>query len=227
MSDSFNVSARVWPVMVDGVEVCRVVASDCLVIVRHDADRSFVLGSKADIADFIRQVLEAHPVEAVDVLKVVTDAIWFAFSESPLVKREAEPRVKREAKTKDELRDWLQATLVRSSGSMVRTVDVRWAWHEYFNATQKTGAYLTPHKFHDRLRELGYTLDRASSDGGGTGTHIMGMFMRIGQPTSVRPKKRKGVNRKTIKRTPPAVHPLPISEDYAPLPFALVRQGAC
>ena len=226
MSDSFNVSAMVWPVMVDGAEVCRLVALNGLSVVYRDAGRSVVLDDKAGIADFIRQVLEAHPDEVADVLKVVTEAIWFAFSEPSPVKREAEPRAKREAKPKDELRDWLQATLVRSSGSMVRTVDVRWAWHEYFNATHKTGAYLTPHKFHARLRELGYTLDRASSDGGGTGTHIMGVFMQSGHATSDRPKKRKGVNRKAIKRTPPAVQ-LPISEDYAPLPFALVRQGSC
>lgn len=185
MSDSFDVSARVWSVMVDGAEVCRIFAVNGLSVVYRDADRAFAISDKAGIADFIRQVLEAHPVGAVDVIKAVADAIWFAFSEPPPVKREAKP--------KDELRDWLQATLVHSDGSVVYSKDLRTAWHEYFRATHKTGAYLTPHKFHARLRELGYTVDRITA-GRGTGTHVMGVFMRKDRPRVLQGKASSAVN---------------------------------
>lgn len=173
MSDSFNVSARVWPVMVDGAEVCKFIALNGLSVVYHHADQVLALTDKAAIADFIRQVLEAHTEKVADVLKIVTEAVLFAFSEPPPVKREAKP--------KDELRDWLQATLAHSDESVVYSKDLRTAWHEYFNATHKTGAYLTPHKFHDRLRELGYTVERITA-GRGTGTHIIGVCMRKDRP---------------------------------------------
>ena len=119
------------------------------------------------------------------------------------------------------MRDWVEAAIGRRASSMVKTKDLRKAWNDHLHKTHHFDTIWTPYKFHVRLREYGYKVERMCG-GAGKGTYIVGVFMRNGSAPSARKAKRK-----TIKRTPPAVHPLPISEDYAPLPFALVRQGAC
>ncbi len=173
MSDLVDVSAKVWPIVADGVEVCRVVALDGLVVVCHDVHNSTILRDKADVARFMARLTVSLPVgDIANLAKTLIDAIQFAFDVSTPDK----PRVKRQARTKDELRDWLQASLGHSAESMIKAKDLRMAWNEYFNATHNADAYWTPHQFHDRLRELGYTVERVMGQGG-TGTHVMGVFM--------------------------------------------------
>ena len=190
MSDLVDVSARVWPVVADGVEVCRVVALDDLVVVCHDVHNSTILRDKSDVARFMARLTASLPVgDIANLAKTLIEAIQFAFD----VSNHDKPKAKREAKTKDEMCNWLKASLGHSSESMVYAKDLRTAWHEYFRATHKTGAYLTPHKFHARLRELGYTVDRITA-GRGTGTHVMGVFMRKDRPRVLQGKASSAVN---------------------------------
>jgi hypothetical protein len=173
MSDLIDVSARVWPIVADGVEVCRVVALDDLVVVCHDVHNSTILRDKADVARFMARLTASLPVgDIANLAKTLIEAIQFAFDMSTPDK----PRVKREAKSKDEMCNWLKASLGHSSESTVYAKDLRTAWNEYFNATHNADAYWTPHQFHARLQELGYTVKRVTGQGG-TGTYIMGVFM--------------------------------------------------
>ena len=179
MSDSFDVSARVWPIVVGGVEVGQVIAVDGLVIVHQGTRKSAVLAGKLEVAYFMRQVIEAQPEGAEDLIEAVDDATRAAF--------DMPPSFKREAKSKDELQNWLSASLGQADGSMVRAKDLRLAWNEHYNRKHGCSFYWTPHKFHDRLRELGYTVERASASEG-TCTNIMNVFMRKGRPRLPRAK---------------------------------------
>jgi hypothetical protein len=184
MSDSFDVSARVWPVVVGGVEVGRVIALDGLVVVHQDSRKSAILAGKLEVAYFMRQVLEADSEGVEGLIEAVDDATRAAF-DMPL-------SFKREPKSKDELQNWLNASLGHANGFTVKAQDLRLAWNEYYNLKHGCSVYWTPQKFHARLRELGYTVARASV-GEGTCTNIMNVFMRKGRP-----------RRPSIPRTTPA-----------------------
>lgn len=179
MSDSFDVSARVWPIVVGGVEVGRVIALDGLVVVHQDTRKSAILAGKLEVAYFMRQVLEADSEGVEGLIEAVDDATRAAF-DMPL-------SFKREPKSKDELQNWLSASLGHANGFTVKAQDLRLAWNEYYNLKHGCSVYWTPQKFHIRLRELGYTVERTSASGG-TCTNIMNVFMRKGRPRRPRAK---------------------------------------
>ncbi len=87
MSDSFDVSARVWPIVVGGVEVGRVIALDGLVVVYHGPRKAVVLSGKLEVAYFMRQSLEAASEDGPDndLIGAVASACRFAF-DAPVVK---------------------------------------------------------------------------------------------------------------------------------------------
>ena len=184
MRDSFDAGAKVWPIAVDGVEVGRVVALNGLVVVYRGASKSAVLFDKSDVADFMCEVLEIRPEVGPDALESVGDAIRFAFGSTPSVssKRGAKPKT-------DEMSDWLNAALGHCVGSLVKTKDMRVAWQDHFRRKYGTGYHLSPNKFHDRLRELGYTVERLCGHDG-TSTYIVDAFVHDGFLPARRPTLR-------------------------------------
>jgi len=185
MSDSFDVSARVWPVASSSGD-CRVIATDGLVVVHHGPRKASVLSGKLEVAYFMRQALEADSEEgaANDLIGAVASACRFAFdgpAVKPKAKEQSEAKDKPEAKgkPKDDMREWLNASLGHSVGSIVKSKDLRRAWHDHFHKKHGVGSYWSAYRFHARLREYGYKVERVCGSDG-TGCYIMGVFMRNG-----------------------------------------------
>jgi hypothetical protein len=162
MSDSFDVSARVWPVVSSSGD-CRVIATDGLVIVHHGPRRSSVLSSKLEVAYFMRQVLEAPSEEGADndLIGAVANACRFAFDdhEQPPVGA-ALPSRSHMHKAEQELAEWAEYVLEDRPGSMVKTRDLRKAWNKHFYSSRGRTANWTSHQFDDHLRSFGYKVGR-------------------------------------------------------------------
>lgn len=196
-----DASAKVWPIVVDGAEVGRVVAISGLVVVYRDASKSAVLSDKSGVADFMCEVLEIRPSVGADTLEAVGDAVRFAFAhEAPVSpKRGGKPKA-------DEMAEWLNAALGHCVGSLVKTKHLRVAWQDHFRRKYGTGYHLSPNRFHDRLRELGYPVERVCGHEG-TSTYIVDAFVRDGfvpapRPV-VKPPKAKRVTVQTPVTGPP------------------------
>ena len=162
MSDSFDVSARVWPVASSSGD-CRVIATDGLVVVHHGPRRSSVLSGKLEVAYFMRQVLEAPSEEGADndLIGAVSSACRFAFDdhEQPPVGA-ALPSRSHMHKAEQELAEWAEYVLEDRPGSMVKTRDLRKAWNKHFYSSRGRTANWTSHQFDDHLRSFGYKVGR-------------------------------------------------------------------
>jgi hypothetical protein len=126
----------------------------------------------------------------------LTGAALFAFGES------SGPSLGPKSRPKDDMRDWVETMIGRRVGSIVKSKDLRKAWDDHFRKKHQSGSYWTPHRFHDRLREYGYKVERVCGSDG-TGCYILDVFIRDGRNPSVRSIKRKRAKRKPVPTTPP------------------------
>jgi hypothetical protein len=197
MSDSFDVSARVWPVLVVGVELCRIVAHDGVMMVYYGPRKAVVLSGKLELAEFMRHSSDVQPEsEAFESMNTaLTGAALFAFGES------SGPRLGPKSRPKDDMRDWVETMIGRSVGSIVKAKDLRKAWDDHFRKKHNSGSYWSPHRFHARLEEYGYKVERVCGPDG-TGCYILDVFIRDGRNPSVRSIKRKQAKRKPVPTTP-------------------------
>jgi hypothetical protein len=197
MSDSFDVSARVWPVVVGDVELCRIVAHDGVMMVYYGPRKAVVLSGKLELAEFMRYSSDVQPEsEAFESMNTaLTGAALFAFGESNTM------RLGPKSRPKDDMRDWVETMLGRRVGSIVKSKDLRKAWHDHLCSSMKVGDYWSAYRFHARLREYGYTIERLKGTDG-TGSYILDVFIRDGRSPCVRPVKRKRVKRNPATTTP-------------------------
>jgi hypothetical protein len=178
MPDSFDVSARVWPIVVGDVEVSRVIAVDGLVVVYHGPRRSSVLSGKLEVAYFMRQVLEAPSEEGADndLIGALANACRFAFDapevKPPVVFRD--PAVKASIVKARAIDEWMDARTARTSHECrVKLTEIT----RRYNDAAAPENRLTGPAMRRELQARGYqVVDSGTRDG--TQKHVFGIALR-------------------------------------------------
>jgi len=149
--------------MLDSSKAFHVVSPDGVVVATiHLTNEALLAMMPMAVSSIVRSVTQSAPVPPVDSIDS---------SEPP------RPISAHSGKPKVGMREWLKACLGRSDGSFVKSKDLRTAWIQHVREKHDRNYYLSAYKFHDHLRYLGYDVQRVCGMRG-TGSHIMGVFMR-------------------------------------------------